>query len=388
MKILFLTSRLPYPLNKGDKLRAYYQIREISKFHDVILVSISEDDTSTLHISHLQKYTRKVFVIRIRPFERYCSLIKSLNSEIPLSVAWFYSKRIQIAINKIIEDEKPNLIFCQLTRMHPYLKSHNNTPKVIDYMDAFGVGMQRRSHIVDIFNKQIYKLEGKRMTNYETDVAKYYDRLLIISDQDKSMLALPTGLKVDVVPNGVDQKFFEIKPSKKFYDIVFVGNMSYLPNINAAEYIVHQILPILDQKNTKVLFAGVDPDERVKRLSNDHVTVSGYVDDIREAYVSGKIFVAPLFYGTGQQNKILEAMALKLPCVTTTAVNNAINASNGEQIFLADDAKSFSTIINKLLTDHDSRNKIGENASLFVKENYQWEEIGHKLNRIFAQIIQ
>lgn len=387
MKILFLTSRLPYPLNKGDKLRAYYQIREISKFHDVILVSISEDDTSTLHISHLQKYARKVFVIRIKPFERYCSLIKIINSEIPLSVAWFYSKRIQIAINKIIEEEKPNLIFCQLTRMHPYLKSLNY-PKVIDYMDAFGVGMQRRSHIVDIFSKQIYKLEGKRMANYETDIAKYYDRLLIISDQDKSMLALPTGIKVDVVPNGVDEKFFDFKPSNKIYDIVFVGNMSYLPNINAAEFIVHQILPILDQKNVKILFAGVDPDERVKRLASDHVTVSGYVDDIREAYVSGKIFVAPLFYGTGQQNKILEAMALKLPCVTTTAVNNAIYASNGEQIFVANDAQSFATNINKLLSDKNLRDNIGNNASLFVKENYQWEEIGHKLNRIFAQIIQ
>ncbi|MFZ1703522.1 MAG: glycosyltransferase, partial [Saprospiraceae bacterium] len=181
----------------------------------------------------------------------------------------------------------------------------------------------------------------------------------------------------------IDPSFFIVPQVKKIFDLVFVGNMGYLPNIEAAEFIVAHIMPLLPLETT-LLLAGARPDVRVQKLKSPKVHVSGWFEDIREAYASAKIFVAPLWSGTGQQNKILEAMALGLPCITTTLVNNAIHATNGVNILLADDVNTFSDKINDLLVSNDAILNIGRQAQIFVKQNYNWEDSVSNLTTIFA----
>lgn len=382
MKILFLTSRFPYPLEKGDKLRAYYQIREISKLHDVYLISIVEDDPQKSDLEKIRPLVKELHLIRIESTERVFSLFKAFSSGIPYQIAWFYSPKIHEHIEEITTTIGPDHIFCQLTRMAEYCKNMT-IPKTLDYMDSFGVGMKRRANVAKGFSKFLYNMEARRMIKYEADIANKFDHLTIISEQDKAQFTFPKASEIHILNNGIDPSFFEFETHKKEIDIVFVGNMGYLPNIEAAEFLVHKILPLCES-NVTLLLAGTSPDARIKKLQSTRVNVSGWMDDIRYAYGKAHVFVAPLWSGTGQQNKILEAMAMGVPCITTTVVNNAIGAKVNEEILIADDETQFAKMINSLLKDDILRSNISRNAKIFVKQKFDWKQNGLNLSSIFT----
>jgi glycosyltransferase involved in cell wall biosynthesis len=186
-----------------------------------------------------------------------------------------------------------------------------------------------------------------------------------------------------VIPNGVETDFkpraIGLKPS---YDLVFVGNLGYGPNTSAAQYLVRKLLPELKRRGLKLrlLLAGARPGHKIRKLKNhDGVAVMGWVEDIRDAYADGRIFVAPMFSGLGLQNKILEAMAMGLPCVTTTMVNNAIGAEMGKEILVSDTLEGLADHIQRLLADETEYNSIAGAARAFVMSNYQWEDQVMKL---------
>jgi glycosyltransferase involved in cell wall biosynthesis len=208
--------------------------------------------------------------------------------------------------------------------------------------------------------------------------------LTIISQQDKDNFEFEKAKEIHVINNGIDQSFFENLNINKTFDLVFVGNMSYLPNIEAAEYLASKILPLCPV-NTSLLIAGANPADRIKKLADENVTISGWMDDIRLAYGQARVFVAPLWSGTGQQNKILEAMAMGIPSITTTAVNNAINAQENKEIMIANDEIEFVNHINILLSNKDKYHDISHNAKTFVARNFDWNHNGLILSSIFAQ---
>ena len=149
------------------------------------------------------------------------------------------------------------------------------------------------------------------------------------------------------------------------------------------EFLINDILPLLPDK-TKVIIAGANPSPRVKKLTSAQVFVSGWVDDIRTSYVSGRIFVAPMWSGTGQQNKILEAMALGIPCITTQLVNNAIGAQPGKEILIAESATEFANAIQLLLKDQALYHTISTQSSKFVQQKFDWKQNATILSSIFA----
>jgi len=384
LKIVFLTSRFPYPLTKGDKLRAYHQIRELGRYNDIYLISIIEEEPKKNDLEVIRKITSGLHIIRITPIDRYISLIKATASDIPFQNAWFYSPLIHEIINKLMADIKPDHIFCQLTRMAEYAK-FQPYPKTLDYMDCFGLSMKRRSGIVKGLYSFIFRVEAQRMINYEEKIAENFNFLTIISQQDKDQLDFPEAKNIKVVSNGISDDFFNYNSEvEKLFDIVFVGNMSYLPNIESVEYLVKKILPLCE-KDVKVLLSGTSPDHRVTRLASPQVTVTGWVEDIRTSYAKSKVFVAPMWSGTGQQNKILEAMAMGIPCITTKVVNNAIGATEMESILLAETPEQFSLCINKLLNDKNLYTNISKNSQSFVRQNFDWKQTGMILSSIFAQ---
>lgn len=297
----------------------------------------------------------------------------------PLQSSIFYLPKIKKQVDLIIAAIQPDHIYCQLARMAPYAIGQPHA-KTIDYMDAFAVGMQKRAAIVPWWQRGLYQLEARRMQRYEEQIFSAFDHHTIISEQDAALI---NARPIHIVPNGIDLDFFNPKELSiaKSYDIAFVGNMGYLPNIAAAEYLVNQVLPLVQRKRpeTNVLIAGARPDDRVKRLANSNVTVSGWMDDIREGYASSNLFVAPLFNGTGQQNKILEAMAMKVAVVTSSEVNQAIGATDGQSIVLADDASNMAQSILRLLNDDGLKQELQGNAHTFVHERYSWASQNKKL---------
>jgi len=384
LKILFLTSRFPYPLTKGDKLRAFHQIKELAKMHEIHLISIVDEDPSKNDLDKLSEITSSLHIIQITPAERYVSLLKALYSGIPFQIAWFYSSKIHSIIKNIAAETQPDHCFCQLTRMAEYTKDLPY-PKTMDYMDCFGLGMVRRAAIATGLTSFVYRLEAQRMIRYEEKAADYFDHLTIISAQDKSQFTFPAAKNIHVVSNGISDEFFTFESkTDKIYDLAFVGNMSYLPNVESVEYLVNKILPLLNH-DLSLLIAGTNPAPTVMRLASEKVHISGWVEDIRRSYAGAKLFVAPMWSGTGQQNKILEAMAMGVPCITTKVVNNAIGAMQNEEIVLAETPEEFALAIQKLLSDPELYLNISSKAKIFVKQNFDWKQNGMILSSIFAQ---
>ncbi len=185
--------------------------------------------------------------------------------------------------------------------------------------------------------------------------------------------------------NGIDTKYFKPLGQEATTDLIFVGNMGYHPNILAAEYIVRKIVPHLS-KQVSLEIAGARPEKRILRLAGSNVNVTGWVDDIRTAYARARIFVAPIFSGAGQQNKILEAMSMGQVCITTSNVNSAIGAIDGRHLLIADDELTFAKRITEVLDNIDVYEKMRKEARNYVKEHFSWQVENNKLHQVITKL--
>lgn len=374
-RIVIITSRFPYPLEKGDKLRAYHQIKQLSQFFEIDLISTSENKVKQEYIQQLQPYCKSINIYTLSLFQRAWGIFKSLIDKKPFQVGYFYQYSIHKKIKQLLNEIQPDHIYCQLIRSSEYVKNYHACPKTIDYMDALSKGMERRAMQASFIKRYIFNSEYKRLLNYENSVFEYFENHTIISKQDQEYIFHKNKKSIHVVPNGIDDSFLEMDPTKKkVVDIVFIGNMSYPPNITAAQFIVHEILPLLS-KNTKIKIAGSSPSKDVLKLASEQVEITGYVDDIKSAYSSSELFVAPMFLGTGLQNKLLEAMAIGIPCITTSLANNALGAQPERDILIADTAEEFAQQIKRLQMDTDLKEQIILNGRSFILEHYKWDAV-------------
>ena len=374
-EIVFVVSRFPYPLEKGDKLRSYYQIRELSKSYRIHLIALSDKQVHSewkkeleIHCSSVRIYTLPKLGILI------CTLAAFLGNK-PLQTGYFYNPFVARKIKRDLARIKPVHILSQLIRTTEYTKNYHYCPKTLDYMDALSKGIERRIDKAPWYTRWIFRLESRRLRNYERTVFDYFDHKTIISEQDRKYIFHPDRQSIVCVPNGIDQRFFEFQADKvPLYELGFVGNMSYPPNIDAIHFIREQILPQLP--DARLLVAGATPHTSILRLAQHEprLVVSGWVDDIRTAYASVRIFFAPMHIGTGMQNKLLEAMALGIPCVTTELANNAIGAVHNESIVVANSPVEMITAIQDLLSDPARCAQIGSAGRNFVQAHYSWSK--------------
>ena len=375
MKIVVLLSRVPYPLEKGDKLRAYHQIKYLSKNHDIHLFCLSDIEDTPEAISELSKYCKKIKIFKLSKFKIAFNLFKAFFGALPYQVAYFYDTKAQQEFNEYINATKPDRIFCQLVRTAEYVRSMKSIRKTLDYMDVLSMGIERRVAKTNFLLRPLYKQEYNKLWKYERDIFSDFNQKVIISIQDQQLIQHPQRDQIKVIPNGVELNFFTPKDVTKTYDLVFTGNMNYPPNVDGVKFIAEQILPLLitDFPNIKILIAGSYPALSVLATQSNHIHVSGWVDDIRECYASAKVFVAPMQIGTGLQNKLLEAMAMKLPCITSILANNALGAKENEEILIAKTADEYAKQIKRLLSDEGLSNKIAQGGYDYVHRNYKWE---------------
>ncbi|RFC55200.1 glycosyltransferase [Brumimicrobium aurantiacum] len=378
-KLVVFTSRFPFPLEKGDKLRAYHQIKELSKHYEVHLICTSEHKVEEKSKTQLDPYCASINVFPIGLIQKIFGSGRKIFTHKPIQVGYFHHLTIQWKVNKLLKEIQPDHIYCQLIRAAEYVKNYHECPKTIDYMDALSKGIERRSLTAKGIRKIIFNKEYKRLLNYENSIFEYFENHTIISQQDKQYIFHKNRDQIAVIPNGVDESFIgQHNNTPKTADIVFIGNMSYPPNVTAAQFIVNEITPLL-KKEIKIKIAGSNPAKEVLKLAQENVEITGYVDDIKQAYQSAQIFVAPMFLGTGLQNKLLESMALGVPCITTSLANNALGAKPEKEILIADTADEFAKRIKRLSSNDELRNNIINNGRSFILENYEWSKVTQQL---------
>lgn len=378
-KLVILTSRFPFPLEKGDKLRAYHQIKHLSKSFEIHLISVPQNKVKKKDMDHLAPYCKSIHIYPVSLWKKGVGMLWSLIMNKPFQVGYFFHYSISRKINRFLKELKPDHLYCQLIRPAEYIKNYHDCPKTIDYMDALSKGMERLAKDSRYFKKYLFNSEYKRLLDYENSIYEYFENHTIISRQDRQHIFHKNREKIHVIPNGIDEGFFNYDtPIEKDTNLLFTGSMSYPPNVSAAQYIAEQILPQLPQK-TSFKIAGAFPSRQVSKLASEQITVTGYVKDIKATYKSADIFVAPMFLSVGLQNKLLEAMALGVPCVTTTLANNALQATPDKEILIADTPEAFIAQINRLQNDGSFRDEIIQNGKEFVRINYDWNKITDQL---------
>lgn len=383
-KLAIITSRFPYPLDKGDKLRAYHQIKELSKYQSITLFCLTDEKVNEENYKELAKYCDEINVYTLSKFTILINLALSLFSKKPIQVGYFYSRKYHKKIHEKIKEIKPDHIYCQLVRCAEYVKNEFHIPKTIDYMDTLSKGMERRVPASNFYLRPLLKMEANRLKNYESVLFDYFDHHTIISKQDQELVFLENREKIHVIPNGIDIEYFKPQEKQKKYTLLFNGNMQYEPNVVSAVFIAKEILPIIHRTHPDVnlLISGTSPTKEVLALESDKITISGWLKDIRDAYNSAEIFIAPMQIGTGLQNKLLEAMAMKMPCVTSKLANNALNANPDKEILIGNTKEEYASLIIKLLEDDNLKKIIAENGYRYITSTFNWVTSTQKLNQI------
>lgn len=387
MKLFVILSRVPYPLEKGDKLRAFNQIKQLSKTNQIILFALNDAELDDHALEELKKYCVAISIMKFSKFTIFFNLLRTFFNGMPMQVGYFYFKKAQNKVDELIKKHKPDHIYCQLIRTAEYARSHTSIPKTLDYMDIFSKGMERRMKTAPFYLKPILKIEYKRLLKYENKVFSYFKNKIIISEQDKNFIPHPQKQEIKVIANGVDADYFKPIPHKKEFELLFNGNMHYPPNVESVEYLVNKIMPLVLEKmpQIRLLISGASPNNRVMALASKNVIISGWVDDIRENFSKSKILVAPMQISIGLQNKLLEAMAMQMPCVTSALANNALGAKHNEQIMVAELPEQYAQYILELLQDEAKAKTIAMNGYQFVIKNFNWQSTTAALNQLFSK---
>ena len=381
-----MLSRVPYPLEKGDKLRAYHLVKRLAQHHDLFLCCLSDQRIAPEHIEHLRGICHRIEVIHIPLWRIVLKLTRAAFTRMPFQVAYFHHHLAQKRVDAAIDSFKPQHVLCQLVRTTEYVRHRYALPKTLDYMDTLSKGTERRTETAPFYLRPMWRAETRRLIAYENLMFDLFDHRVIISAQDRDYLYHPLRHTMAVIPNGVDTTHFSPRPGETRHDLLFTGNMNYPPNIDSALYLARRVLPLVrkGRPGTSLLISGVDPSPEVRDLARRDplITVSGWVRDIRTSYASAKLFVAPMQIGTGLQNKLLEAMAMRMPCVTSELANNAVGARPGEEVLLGNEPEDYAAHILMLLDNAAERDRIAANGQHFVREHFDWERAARALDTL------
>ncbi len=388
MKIFVLLPRIPYPLEKGDKLRAFNQIKQLAKNNEVVLCALNDKNIDEQKaFQALQPYCSSINFIKLSKPRILFGMVRAFLKGLPMQCGYFYNRKAAKKVDALIEKHQPDILYGQLVRVAEYIR-HKSIPKAIDYQDVFSYGMKRRRDIASWITRPVFNMEYQRLCRYEAKVFDEFDLKTIISKPDRDLIPHPKKDEILIIPNGVDHEFFKPQQQEKRYDIVFTGNMSYAPNVNAVDYLANEILPLVWKQvpEAKMYIAGATPDPKVRKAASDRIIISGWLDDIRDAYAQSRVFIAPMRIGTGLQNKLLEAMSMGLPAITTPLANASLGAKPDEEILVGSNAEELARHIITLLTNTDKASQIAQAGFDFTNRVYDWGKTTEKLEASMSSL--
>ncbi|MCS6978849.1 MAG: glycosyltransferase [Flavobacteriales bacterium] len=385
MKILVLTPRFPYPLDKGDKLRAFHQIRLLSEHHDIALFALSDRPVTAAHTAQLKPYVKALHVEPLHPLQILKSLLIALPSKYPFQVAYHTHPRALRNFRQFLEAFKPDIVYFQLLRTLAYIQEAKGYKLALDMMDPFAKNVHLRLPHTSFWLRPFLAEEEARLDYAERIAFERFGRVGIISPRDREDIRSPARAEAFIIPNGIDTTYYQPMETPKKWDVCFVGSMRYPSNIEAALFLAEQVMPRVWETLPQacLVLVGADPPRRIRRLRNSRIEVTGRVPDTRPYYAGSKVFCAPMYLNTGIQNKILEAMAMGLPVVTTSRANESLQGQPDAHLFVADDAEIMAHAVLKLLFDSDLCEHMGNLGRKFVLETFSWDKTAEALQAFF-----
>ncbi len=401
MNILFLAHRIPYPPNKGDKIRSFNTIRYLSGKHDLYLAFIIDDEKDCAYLDDLRKYSLDLDYALIRPRRQNIKAVPYLLTNKPISVPHFYSRKLQEAIDRRLSTCRIDAIVCFSSAMAEYVfrsnsnffkgtQAPNGTKLIMDFVDMDSDKWRMYAGFSSFPFSHIFRREWKTLMSYERKIGTSFDRGVFVSEKEVELFKsfCPEAHAVSI-PNGVDTDLFLLNQAcqtenssdaPKGQDqpnILFIGAMDYFPNEDAVLYFSSKIWPLVKKRlpQAKFYIVGRKPSAKVNRLSgaDRNIIVTGGVPDVKPYLILADVFVAPLRIARGLQNKVLEAMASGVPVVASPEAMQGFNGG-GKCIEVAESSESFVFSILKVLGDPQLRQRMVNDSRIFIMEHHNWED--------------
>jgi glycosyltransferase involved in cell wall biosynthesis len=387
MRILYLTSRFPYPPLKGDQVVVYHRLRELGPRHRITLLTGYEHPADLRHLAALDPYCERIVPVRLPPLPGWLRAAGALPTALPFQVAYSRAAALRRAYAAL--GGTPFDIVHASRLAVASLPDPTRTPAVLDLIDSLSLNLSRRLELGHdpYLTRRVLTEEYRRARRYEAEQVSRYPATLVVSPLDAA--ALPGG-RVHVVPNGVDATAFHppadypARPS-----LVFSGNWGYHPNVVALRWFletgwarVRAAVP-----GTTLTVVGTAPPRWLRaRHGQQGLRVTGYVPDMAAALGAAQVALAPMQSGSGIQNKILEAMACGRPVVTTSVGLGPIAAPRGGALLVADTADAFAEACIALLRDPRRAQAMGARAAAYVRQAHSWAENARRVEAVYESL--
>lgn len=389
--LIFISQRIPYPPNKGDKLRSWNALKKLSEHYRIHLGSFVDDSSDWKH----EEYIREICeTYRLLPLNKLLAQVRSLRGFLlgdALTVPYFYDARLRKWLDSVRRDYNPTRAFTFSSGVAGYLMGSEwkSLWRVHDMVDIDSDKWVQYAASKRGIGKWVYHREGRKLQDFEGKVVREYDITLFVSEYEADLFRdfwPRESSKVYAVRNGVDTTYFDpVFSFENPYEasiepIVITGTMDYWPNVDAAQWYVERVFPKVRETNPKAVFfvVGANPTFEISSLGKkEGVVVTGRVDDVRPYIAHAKVVVAPLRIARGVQNKVLEGMAMARPVVVSPMALEGIEATPGEEVILAEGPDEFAEATTAILGGE--RLDIGEKARKRVISDYSWDKNFEKL---------
>lgn len=372
---------MPFPPFRGDKLKIYNISKNLAKSNKITILTFVQSDSELNGIAEYEKLGIRVIAVKHRLLKSILNCILLGVTGKPFQQLYYKSSAYRNRLTDLLGREKFDVVYYHLIRMAQYevIYQHPEIYHVSDYTDAVSLYLTRLSAIEkNPIKKFLFTMESNRVRKAEA-INKKFDLSYVCSDSDRKYLAEFSGHEfIKILPNGIEiQQFSPDTSIQKEDRFLFTGNMPYFPNIDAVEYFSKEIFPVVSQKypSFKFYIVGQDPPGKVKKLSNENIVVTGFVKDIRMEYLKSKITVAPMRFGAGTLNKIIESMALGTPVIASNQAVSGMNSDLKQFIFTADSIEEYLKHTDYILSNYDHVLTEQKKGIEYISNNLSWEKI-------------
>lgn len=381
-KLLYLVHRLPYPPNKGDKVRSYHLLKHLAARHEVHLGTFVDDPDDLQYLDTVRGLCKSLHAARLHPGRAKLASLRGLLSGEALSLPYYRDAGLARWVHETVREQRPEAVVVFSSTMAQYAPAA--LPLLLDFVDLDSAkwseyGGQHRWPL-----SWLYRREGQRLLDYETRMAERARCAYFVTDKEVALFrrqAPHSRARVEASGNGVDAEFFAPEPQRASpfaadeQALVFTGAMDYWPNADAVVWFAAEVLPRLRVRHPGLRFyiVGRSPSPAVQALARADVVVTGTVPDVRPYLQHAAVVVAPLRLARGIQNKILEAMAMARPVVAARACVEAIEAQTGRDLLAAENAEDYVQSISDLLLQPARAAAVGAAGRQCVLDAYSWE---------------
>jgi glycosyltransferase involved in cell wall biosynthesis len=413
-RILFLSQLVPYPLDAGPKIRSYYVLRHLSQNHQVTLLAFSRPDDTPAHIKHLQDFCEEVYLVKMHRsfFRNLLAMVESLFSRKSFIIWRDFIPKMARKVDNLVKTKQFDAIHVDQLWMAQYaLRARKIAPDLKLLLDEHNACFQIWKRLAvgerNPLKRLLLEREWKRLRQYEAYTCSQFDHVVTVTEENQNTLislvdsqknqseqsgSQETQKKFSIIPICIDtQSIHPVKPTPGTLDILNVGTMFWLPNIEGVLWFAREVWPKVIAQIPQAIFtiAGKNPPAEIHELSKNgaersSIQVIGYIPDLQPYLEKAGVFVVPLLSGSGMRVKIIDAWCWGLPIVSTSIGAEGIHHESGKNILIADDPEDFANAVLKILHEPLLAQKLRLNGRRWVEENYNWRKVYTQWDSIYS----